>query len=77
MSALKSDHRIEASQVIAAIEDGVLHLSGTVPEMVMKLYVQEVVEQVPGIREIQNNITVSVPPDPDDIGPFSAEEKVM
>jgi len=76
-SALKADERLDSSQLVVVVERGGLHFSGTVPEMRMKTEAEEAVRDLPGIREIRNDLTVSVPPGSDDIGPISASEKIM
>jgi len=76
-SVLRADERLDSSQLGVVVEGGVLHFSGTVPEARMKSEAEEAVRDLPGVREIRNDLTVSVPPSSDDIGPISASEKIM
>ena len=77
MSALMAEGRLNQAQVFAAVENGVVRRTGTIPEINMKLFAEEVIEKIPGIRRIENNLTLDVPPDENRIGAFSSSEKTM
>jgi len=52
-----ADH-IDASEILLIVEDGVVTLSGNVPERAMKHAAEDLAEDVRGVREVRNRIRV-------------------
>lgn len=58
--ALTIDDRVDATGIAVAVHDGEVALSGTVPERGMKRIAEDVVEDVAGVRDVQNSIRVQL-----------------
>ena len=54
---LTRDHELDASQILVMVEDGLVTMTGEVPEQSMKQRAQDTVEQASGARDIVNRIT--------------------
>lgn len=52
MDLLSQDSRLDAADVSARVEDGVVTLSGTVHDERMKIAIEENVQLVPGVEEV-------------------------
>lgn len=59
---LERDGRIDASEIEVTCDDGVIKLSGTVPERAMKRRAEECVESVYGTRDVMNELRVASSP---------------
>jgi hypothetical protein len=77
MIALRAESRADCRQVHVRFEDGILYLSGTVPELEMKRYAEDAVRSLSGVLGVSNNIALDSAPNPNEIGAFSASEKIM
>lgn len=54
-----TDHeRLDASEILVMVEDGVVTLSGEVPERRMKHLAEDLADAVRGVRDIENRIRV-------------------
>lgn len=56
--ALADHDHIDATHIQVAVKDGEVTLSGTVEDRRMKRLAEDCVEQVSGVKEVQNNIRV-------------------
>jgi hypothetical protein len=61
MDALTHDRRLDASDVSARVEDGVVTLSGSVVEEAMKRAIENSVQSVPGVDKVLNCLLVDPP----------------
>lgn len=50
---------IDASEVTVEVKSGVVHLDGAVPERRMKHAIEDVVDECPGVKDIENRIKVT------------------
>lgn len=57
--ALTDDDRIDASQIEVHVKSGEVILTGTIEHRQMKRLAEDVVEQVSGVKDVQNQIRVS------------------
>lgn len=55
---LTDDWRVDARKISVAVQDGELTLSGTVPSRDAKHRAEECVENISGVRHVQNNLRV-------------------
>lgn len=55
---LSDDERIDAREVLLAVSDGIVTLTGEVPERAMKRLAEDVAANVRGVRDVENRITV-------------------
>lgn len=55
---LTDDDHIDASQILLMIEDGVVTLTGNVPERGMKHRAEDIAAEASGVREVRNEIRV-------------------
>ena len=55
---LMEDERIDAGQILLMVEDGVVTLTGEVPERRMKHLAEDIADSVRGVRELRNLIRV-------------------
>jgi hypothetical protein len=62
--ALTLDDHVDATGIHVAVRDGEVTLSGTVPERYMKRLAEDLVEDIAGVRDVQNQIRV-LSPNPD------------
>lgn len=54
-----TDHdRLDATQILVSVEDGVVTLTGEVPERRMKHMAEDLADEVRGVRDIENRIRV-------------------
>jgi osmotically-inducible protein OsmY len=54
-----TDHdRLDATEILVMVENGVVTLSGEVPERPMKYLAEDLADQVRGVRDIENRIRV-------------------
>jgi osmotically-inducible protein OsmY len=56
--ALTDDPVLDASDIEVSVAQGEVTLSGTVPERTAKRHAEDLVEEVSGIRHVQNNLRV-------------------
>jgi hypothetical protein len=56
--ALTLDDHVDATDIHVSVRDGEVALSGTVPERYMKRLAEDLVEDVAGVKDIQNSIRV-------------------
>ncbi|MBS1962076.1 MAG: BON domain-containing protein [Bdellovibrionales bacterium] len=59
MDVLSRDEGLEAGDVSARVEDGVVTLSGSVDEAAMRKKIEEAVATVPGVDEVTNCLIVN------------------
>jgi hypothetical protein len=57
--ALEDHPEVDASEVEVSCSQGEIVLKGTVPERRMKRLAEECVEDLPGVRDVRNEIRVS------------------
>ena len=50
---------IDAGHIEVTVNDGILTLSGTVPEYEDKRLIEELVRQMPGVREVHNQLRLT------------------
>lgn len=55
---LMHDEQVDASEILLAVEDGVVTLTGEVPERRMKHRAEDIAASVRGVRELRNVIRV-------------------
>ncbi len=55
---LMHDERVDASEILLSVEDGVVTLTGEVPERRMKHLAEDIADSVRGVRELRNVIRV-------------------
>lgn len=55
---LSDDERIDAREILLAVSDGVVTLTGEVPSRAMKRMAEDVAADVRGVRDVANRITV-------------------
>ena len=55
---LTDDERLDASQVLVMVEDGVVTLTGNVPERAMKHRAEDAAAAASGVRDVRNTIRV-------------------
>jgi hypothetical protein len=60
-ACLTQDHAVDASAVHVVVEGGVVTLTGTVPDRMMKHRVEELLERISGVREIENQLKLARP----------------
>lgn len=58
-SALADDLRLSASDLHVACRDRVVYLSGVVDVLAEKTQAEELARRIPGVQEVENNLTVS------------------
>lgn len=58
---LAQDHYIDASDIVVAVEDGVVQLSGSVRQREDRVEAELLAESVIGVEDIQNDISVRRP----------------
>lgn len=56
--ALTEDRFVDASDVEVEVSDGIVALSGTVPERAMKRAAEDLAEGIPGVKDVRNGIQV-------------------
>ena len=56
--ALTHDHDVDASEIEVSVAEGVVTLSGTVPDRTMKRTAEDCIESVTGVKDVKNNLTV-------------------
>lgn len=61
LSELRWDTRVEETDVGVEVDQGLVALTGTVSSYVKKLAAQEAAHRVRGVRDVVNNITVTIP----------------
>jgi len=59
---LEHDPDVDASDIEVMVQDGEVTLSGTVDERWTKRHAEDVVEGVPGIRDVHNRLRIAGPP---------------
>lgn len=59
MEILAQDSSLDASDVSARVEDGVVTLSGSVDELRMRAAIEESVQLVPGVEEVVNCLVLN------------------
>lgn len=57
--ALYSDVRIDSRNVDAIVQDGIVYLRGSVPDVVQKSVAREVTERIKGVRAVVNELEVT------------------
>jgi hypothetical protein len=57
--ALTRDHDIDASEIEVSVKDGVITLSGAVPERKMKRLAEDCVETISGVIDVRNEISAA------------------
>lgn len=55
---LERDHHIDASDIEVTVNDGVVTLSGKVEHRTTKRHAEDIIENLPGVKDIRNEITV-------------------
>jgi osmotically-inducible protein OsmY len=56
---LSDDPRIDASDIEVSVSDGEVTLSGTIRDRILKRRVEDVVDDISGVKNVQNNLRVS------------------
>jgi hypothetical protein len=56
---LEQDADIDASDIEVAVAEGVVTLTGTVPDRQMKRLLEDVVETCPGVRDVENHVRLA------------------
>ena len=57
---LTENDALDASSISVAVQDGVVKLSGTVPQRLMKRLAEDLSEGCPGVRDVDNALRVGV-----------------
>lgn len=56
---LTADHRIDASDIDVRVENGEVTLSGTVDERRTRRLAEEIIEDLPGVRDVRNELRIN------------------
>jgi osmotically-inducible protein OsmY len=57
--ALTHAHHIDASEIEVDVKEGIVTLSGAVTDRKVKRWDEDAIENLPGVKDVKNNITVS------------------
>lgn len=55
---LTDDHHIDATDVEVAVRDREVILTGTVPTRAQKRHAEDLIERLPGVRDVINSLRV-------------------
>lgn len=72
--ALMKDRQVDASNIGVKVESGIVHLSGKVSSRQLKKQAESVVENLPGVRDVKNELTI-IRMDENPKGPDAAARK--
>ena len=54
--------RIDASNVKVKVEDGIVLVDGTVPSYVERVQIPKLIQQIQGVKGVENNLIIQFPP---------------
>src|SRR6185369_1990030 len=57
--ALENDHNVDATNIEVTVKSGEVMLSGTVDDRMQKRMAEDCVEQVGGVKDVQNQIRIA------------------